>query len=101
MQKQSCGFWGNTPLTLVWEFPPGVNLVTEFVYISSRVILLLFGRKPLAFIEDDLLLLGFASLLLWLRYGRDEFSPTPSLYDFVCGLAVFIQLPVFFGIFVG
>src|ERR1700731_811667 len=68
-------------------------MTAGFIDDRRGVVLLLFGRKPLAFVEHkSRLCSGFAFLRLWDR--RDEFGTTSALNDLLRGLASFIKLPM-------
>src|ERR1700730_12636205 len=75
-------------------------MTADFIDDRSGVVLLLFGRKPLTFVEHkSRLCSGFAFLRLWDRC--DEFGTASALNDFLRGLPSFIKLPIPHRAFVG
>ena len=69
-------------------------MAAHFVDDRCGIVLLLFGRKSLAFIENERILLGGLFPFFWLRDRRDEFGAAPDLEDFLRRLPARIQLPV-------
>ncbi len=65
------------------------------------VVLLVLRGQTLALVEDELRLFGSFFALARLGNRRDELGPAPGLDDFLGRLAVLVQFPVSFGIFVG
>jgi hypothetical protein len=55
---------------------------------------LIFGRKPFAFVEDELLLDGQSLALSGLRDRHDELRGPPALDDLLCRLPLVIKFPV-------
>ncbi len=70
-----------------------VHVAAHFVDDRGGVVLLLLGRKPLALIEDEILLA--ARFLAFLRLGdwRDELGPAAVLDDLLGRLAVLDRVP--------
>jgi hypothetical protein len=62
--------------------------------IGVGVVLLFFGGKPLAFIEDDCLLSASCLYLPGLVNRRDELRAAAAFRDSLRGLDVFAQFPV-------
>ena len=64
--KQAGRFGRDLPMIGVGQAPPCVHVLAHSIDDRGRVILLLFRRKPFAFVENDLLLrwrLAFSSAL--------------------------------------
>src|SRR2546428_2730938 len=89
------------PVTGVRYFAPLIHLLTEQVDQRSGIVLLLRRRKPLALVENDLLLNRRLLPLFRLRDGRDVLGETASRDDLVRRLAARVELPVAAGIAVG
>ena len=90
------------PIVGVGEPAPLVNVVPKLIDdCRSRVVLLLLGGEALAFVENNLLLLGGGLLLPRLRNGRDELGLATAFDDSLRRLAVLIQLPVLSWVFIG
>ena len=69
--KEPGRFRRDLPLIGIGQAPPCVHMAAHFVDDRGGIVLLLLGRKPLAFVEDESRLCGgFALLRLWDR--RDE-----------------------------
>jgi hypothetical protein len=76
-------------------------VTAETVYYGRGIVLLIFGRKPHAFVENEPLLSdGRAFALLGLRDRRDELCGAPSLDDPLRRLTLVIELPVTRRIFI-
>ena len=69
------------------QLSPLVHLLAEFVDDGCGIVLLLLVGKPLAFVEDDLLLLGFCFGLSGFGDRRDEFGAAAGVDDLLCRLA--------------
>ena len=63
-----------------------ISTQMERICLDSKGLMLLM-RKTLA--------------LFGLGDGRDEFSPATRIYDFLCGLPCFVQLPMLTGVVIG
>ena len=100
MVQEARGFRGDSPATRVWQSAPLVYMTSELVDDRCRIVLLLLGREPLAFVEDELRLLYVAALLR-LRDRRDELGAAASLDDLLRRLALVVELPVAGGVLVG
>ena len=55
MLEESSGLRCNPPVSWIGTLPPQIHVATEVVYDRRRVVLLRFGREPLAFVEDELI----------------------------------------------
>ena len=69
-----------------WAVRARFDVTSNLIDDRSRIVLLLFGRQPLAFVEDDLLLRA-GLVFLRLRDRRDEFGAAASLEDLLRRLA--------------
>ena len=80
------------PLVRIGQGTPRVHVAADLVDDRGRVVLLLLGRKPLAFVEyESLLCRGLA--LLRLRDRRDEFAP--RRVSMICWWAArLVELPM-------
>ena len=89
------------PLAGIGQGAPRVHVAAHLVDDRGRVVLLLLGREPLAFVEDDFLLRGDLLALLRLRDRRDELGPPAVFDDLLRRLPVLVQLPMPLRAFVG
>src|SRR5689334_12201775 len=95
MLEETLGVGRNFPIVGVGEAAPLVNIVAKLVDDGrSRVVLLLLGREPFAFVKNYLLLLRRALAFSGLRNGCDELGAAATVDNPLRRLAVFIELPV-------
>jgi hypothetical protein len=94
MLEQAGGFGRDLPLARVWPGAPLGDVAAHFVDDRVGVVLLLLGRQPGTFIENDILLgrRGFSFLRLGDR--RDELGAATGVDDFLRRLAVGIEFPM-------
>ena len=100
MLKQARGLGRHLPLVCARKSAPLVDLLTQFVDDRSRIVLLLLGRKAFAFVKNDLLLVGGASSLLWLRNRRNKFCAAPLVDGSLRWLPSIVQLPMLRRVFI-
>src|SRR6266700_3965083 len=81
------------PLIGIGQGTPCVNITADFIDDRSRIVLLLLGRKPLAFVEHKSRLCSHLMLLRF-RDRSDEFGTAAALDDLLRGLPSLIKLPV-------
>ena len=90
------------PVAGIWQHPPPVHMPPHLVDIlGGRIILLLLGRKPLAFVEDDGLLALWALPFLRLWDRCNELRPAAALNNPLCRLSACIEFPVSSRILIG
>ena len=69
-------------------------MATNLVDDRGWIVLLFRRRKTLAFIENDLLLLGLNLALLGLRNWSNELRAAAAFDGLLCRLALGVQFPV-------
>ena len=82
------------PLTGVGQATPCFDVPAHLVNDRRDVILLLFGREALAFVEHEALLLVLGFVLLGLGNRRDERDRAAALKDFLGRLPVPVEFPM-------
>ena len=93
--EETLGIGRDLPIVGVREAAPLVHVMAELVDDGrSRVVLLLLGREPLAFVENQFRLTRLFLALPRLGNGRDELGLAPALDNPLRRLAVFIELPI-------
>ena len=102
MLEKASGFGRDLPLIRIRQAAPLVYVVAEFVDDGrGRFVLLLLGREPLAFVENQVLLIILSLAFPWLRNGRDELRAAPGFDDLLRWLALVIKLPVALRVLIG
>jgi len=77
-------------------------VVAEFVDDGrGLLVLLLLGGEPLAFVENQVLLIALPFAFPWFRNGRDELGLAPGFDDLLRRLALVIKLPVALRVLIG
>ena len=92
--KQPRGFRRDLPLIGIGQGAPCIHMAAHFVDDRGGVVLLLLGRKTLAFVEDELLLLRARLALLRLWDRRDELRTAARFDDLLRRLPSVIKLPM-------
>ena len=92
--EQAGRFRRDLPLAGIGQGAPVVHMAAHLVDDRGGIVLLLGCRKPLALVENNLLLLSWALSLLRLGDRRDELGAAPPLDDLLRRLAVLIQFPM-------
>jgi hypothetical protein len=91
----ACGFWCHLPTVRIGQAAPLIHLLPQLIDDGRGIILLRLGGKPLALVENYLLLLGcwrFAFARFWDR--GDELGAAAALKNLLRGLAVGVQFPM-------
>ena len=101
MLEQASGFGRDAPVVGISKVSPLVDLAANLIHHRRDVVLLLLGGKPLALVEDELLLILGRPPLLGLWDGGDELRAAPVLDDLLGRLALVIELPVLRRVLVG
>src|SRR5690348_16858320 len=94
MLKEAGRLRRDLPLIRARQRAPGIYGSAYFIDDGSGIVLLLFGRKPLALVEHKSRLSECSLTFLWLGYRRDELGVPPVFYNLLSGLANFIELPM-------
>src|SRR3546814_4770721 len=82
------------PVVGIWDQPPLVDLLADSIDDRGVRVLLLFGGKPFALVEQQRGLIAGSLALLGFGDRRNEFcSPAGSL-DLLGRLTGFVELPV-------
>jgi len=76
--QQAGGFGRDLPAIWIGDPSPLIYLMTQFIDDGGGVVLLLLGGKPLAFVEDQLLLLGRSLTFFGLWNRGDELGAMNS-----------------------
>src|SRR5450432_118033 len=96
MLEKARGFGGYLPVIGIRPTSPLVYMMAEFVDDGSLIVLLFFGGKTLAFVENDWLLIRVSLALAGFRNRRDEFGRAAMLNNQLRRLALVVKLPVAF-----
>ena len=94
MLEEALGFGLNQPVIRIFQIAPIVNVASEFIDDGRWIVLLLFGGKPSALVENDRLLISLRLDLAWLWNRSDELRAATGINDPLRRLAVDIEFPM-------
>ena len=94
MLEKTCGFGGDLPLVWVRPAAPLIYMMAKLVDDRGLIVLLLFSGKPLAFVENDLLLIRLPLALPRPGNWRNELRAASRFDNPLRRLALVIKLPV-------
>ncbi len=98
MLQQTRRFGRDLPIGGIRQTAPLVNVMSKLVDDRRGIVLLLFGRKPLAFVENHLLLVSRAFSLSGFWNRRDELRAAAAFDDLLSRLPLAIKLPMARGV---
>jgi len=92
--EQPSRLWRDRPVLRIRQLAPLAHVPTQLVDGRDQLILLIFRRKPLAFIEHHVLLTACGLPLARLRNRRNKLSHLSLFDDLLSQLTLRIQLPM-------
>jgi len=91
---QPRGLRRHSPQAGIGLCAPLIDIAAHLIDDRGRVILLLFCRQSLAFVEDQFVLADRVLALLRLGYWRDELGAAALVNDLLSWLAVLVEFPM-------